>query len=143
MYRSTARKQRNCVLDSCNKPCGALGRKFYEQFLKFFYSIYPFIYSTLLCFEVVKNISFACFLFFSLRDMQNASAEILVTSDIKFGIILFSVLVSGMILVQVMFMFLSYQHHSNILENTPLLKISSEALSSSLIFIALVELLLK
>ena len=58
--------------------------------------------------------------------MQNASAEILVTSDIEFGIILFSFLVSGMILVQVMFMFLAYQHHSNILENTPLLKISSE-----------------
>ena len=124
--RDFARKQKKCILDSCSKPCGEVGLKLYEQFLKFFYSIYPFIYSTLLCFEVVKNISFACFLFFSLRDMQNASTDILVTSDINFGIILFCFLVSGMILSQMMFVFLSYQHHYNILENTPLLKISSE-----------------
>ena len=114
--RDLARKQKMCCLRACPKDFQSFANKTYRMVLRVFYSIYPFIYSSLMVFEVCKNITFACFLYWSLRDLK--SAEEFENTNNAFGTILFAVLVSGMSLVQILFMFISYINHSIILESS-------------------------
>ena len=115
--RDFSRKQRtSCLRVCCSSNFQSFAAKFYKMLLRLFYAIYPFIYSSLLFFEVCKNITFACFLYWSLSDLK--SGEEFENTHTTFGTILFAVLVCGMTLVQLLFMLISFSHHAIILENS-------------------------
>ena len=114
--RDFARKQRQSCLRLCPTTIKTFAERSYRVSLRIFYAIYPFIYSSLMCFEVCKNITFACFLYWSLSDLRREE-EFEITQK-TFGTILFAVLVFGISLVQIMFMNLSYAHHAIILEKS-------------------------
>lgn len=106
LFQDAVRCKRQKIL-SKNELMKKCFEKVYNVIIRIFYGLMPLLYSFLLYFETLKNLSFAYLIYMSLKDLEATNHQ---KRDLGFETALLGFLLSSIILTQLIFIVISYHY---------------------------------